>query len=106
MATFLQDLDDRYWGWVVYRTTFTAESKQLFKNAVHKLDGYIGSSARVNTQRDVGTESGDAYLYHMLMAKYQNIILEDPTLDQASFDNLRTHFSPWLASQTEFDLDL
>lgn len=40
------------------------------------------------------------------MAKYKNIIMEDPTLDQASFDDLRTHFSAWLASQTEFNLDL
>lgn len=96
MCSFISDLyRGGNWGWVIYRTTFTSESDQLVPQAIAKIDSYTDSIVKGDS---------DIKDFHVeIMALYDNVIIEDPSLDQASFDQLRPLFKKWLATQDGYE---
>lgn len=97
MTSLLRGLEGREWGWVLYSTTYTAESHETFPKALEVLNSYTSSIVRLNT--DDESTSLNRNVHGEVMAQYIPVVIEDSSLDKASFDQLRVHFKDWLASQ-------
>lgn len=87
------------WGYVIYRTTYTAESDTTFPHAVRYIEACIKSSFF----RDVKPRpSHDDPI--QVWAKYRSTIIEDPAkFDGASIETIRAHFEAWIDAQGKRD---
>ncbi|KAG9695013.1 hypothetical protein KCU95_g4716, partial [Aureobasidium melanogenum] len=87
------------WGWVIYRTVYTPESDQLWPRAMDTINTYLACSLQKTL-----IESGLEEDYETMIAELENYWMDDASLfDQATFENLRTHFTSWLQTQDTED---
>lgn len=84
------------WGYIIYRTIYSAESDTLFPEAIR----YIEASIKRDFLSDNCWPNTTAEEIRQTCAKYQSTIIEDPILfSNASFDTIRAHFENWVKSQ-------
>lgn len=82
------------WGYVIYRTTYSAESNALFPDIISFIEACIKKqlvSTGADRPRNYASED---------WPKYRSTIMEDPAQFQgASLDGIRTHFETWVDVQ-------
>ncbi|KAG9558581.1 hypothetical protein KCU71_g6884, partial [Aureobasidium melanogenum] len=87
------------WGWVIYRTVYTPESDLLWPRAIDTINTYLACSLQKTL-----IESGAEEDYETMIAELENFWMDDASLfDQATFENLHTHFASWLQTQDTED---
>jgi hypothetical protein len=83
-----------HWGYVIYRTTYSAESNAFFPDIIRFIEACIKkqfASAGADRSRNYVSED---------WPKYRSTIMEDPAQFQgASLDEIRTHFETWVDAQ-------
>ncbi|KAJ6109404.1 hypothetical protein N7486_001639 [Penicillium sp. IBT 16267x] len=82
------------WGYVIYRTTYSAESDVSFPNAVRYIETCVKEdfvASYAGTPHGAETEG--------IRAKYRSIVMEDPQFNGASIEGIRTHFETWVDAQ-------
>jgi hypothetical protein len=87
------------WGYVIYRTTYTAESDTAFPHAVRYIEACIKDEffGAVKPRPRYGDNI-------QVWAKYRSTIIEDPAqLDGASIEMIRAHFEAWVDAQGKRD---
>ncbi|CAD0097357.1 unnamed protein product [Aureobasidium mustum] len=76
------------------RTCYTPESEDLWANAIRLVHTWLDYKTRLALQ-----ERGEEEEHEEVMAQLDNVLIEDPSLENASFDQLRSRFATWLATQ-------
>lgn len=73
------------WGFVLYRTSYTPQSNILWPTVLQRIQKYAEHDYIEEHQQTRGS-------MHDI---YKPIILNDPSLDGKSFNELRVHFNAW-----------
>jgi hypothetical protein len=86
------------WGWVIYRTVYTAESKQHWDSMLRTLDKLLLADFEYfNYGEDPGA-------MNVARDKYRNFVLEDEEkYNNATPENLEIHFRDWTATIPDID---
>jgi hypothetical protein len=82
------------WGYVIYRTTYTPESDSLWPRAINTINTYVA-----HFTLETLTEQNKESLYEEMISRLENIPIQDPALDGATYEDLRLHFATWLRTQ-------
>ncbi|TIA10886.1 hypothetical protein D6C80_07842 [Aureobasidium pullulans] len=88
------------WGWVIFRTSYTSDSETLWPQAISLLNAWLDDQTRISLRK-----CGEEEEHEETMAQLQNVLMDDPSLDKASFDQLRSRFAAWLETQDTEDED-
>ncbi|KAJ9285924.1 hypothetical protein DTO021C3_6485 [Paecilomyces variotii] len=97
----LQDMREKTWGWVVYRTTY--RSDPAFHKAIEILTSWIKAGVYEDLH-EYGLENPDPTPNDQLWARHQLTVIEEPAmLNEASFDAVRGHFEGWVEAQDKQD---
>lgn len=104
--TFINDFrDNRSWGYVVFRTVYGDGIEEEFKAAMIKLEQIIRES--LEHPLKFGTHSphpGERQaLVDFIMAHYQNTIIEDESLENATISTLQERFNQWMIENERDD---
>lgn len=82
------------WGYVIYRTTYSAESETLFPVAIRYIEACIKRSFLRDHKEDPTNKPNE------ICAKYRSTIVQDPAeFNRASLEAIRAHFEAWVESQ-------
>ncbi|KAG9552633.1 hypothetical protein KCU71_g6032, partial [Aureobasidium melanogenum] len=73
------DSESNPWDWAILRTCYTPESEDLWPTAIRLIDAWLDHKTRLSLRN------------------------ADPSLENASFDQLRSRFAAWLATQDTDD---
>ncbi|RAO68662.1 uncharacterized protein BHQ10_004674 [Talaromyces amestolkiae] len=91
MTRFWNRNADTPWGFAIYRTVYTEQSSQVWKDVVEKLESYLFYSVK----RDIEVKARD--MYDELEDTYGSVLFNDASqFDGMSIDRVRRH---WLAMQ-------
>ncbi|GLI76352.1 hypothetical protein PoHVEF18_004624 [Penicillium ochrochloron] len=82
------------WGYVIYRTSFTATSDEDFAAAIEKLDRYCYSKMPLDKDRKHFWCQPN--IHEVVREGYRNVIVQDPSLEGASTDVIRQRHIQWL----------
>ncbi|CAG7991152.1 unnamed protein product [Penicillium salamii] len=83
------------WGFVIYRTTYSAESDTLFPDAIRFIEGCIKEEFFAEADRCTPNEPSEIW------AKHRSTIVQDPAqFDGASLETIRAHFETWVEAQS------
>ncbi|KOS42825.1 hypothetical protein ACN38_g6246 [Penicillium nordicum] len=86
------------WGFVIYRTTYSAESDTLFPDAIRFIEGCIKQEFFQQAQKYPPNEP------NAIWAKHRSTIVQDPTqFNGASLEAIRAHFETWVDAQGMHD---
>lgn len=90
--------DNKTWGYVVFRTIYGPETDDNFKSAMLKVEhGIREFLERPSSGDPPSPHPGERQaLIELIMSHYQNIIIEDETLDKATISTLQERFHLWL----------
>jgi hypothetical protein len=100
MSSPIPDWVPQIWGWLIFRTSYTPESELLWPQAVSLIHDWLAHKTRLSLRKS--HEEDD---YEQTMTRLDNVLMEDPALESASFDQLRLHFTDWLTTQDTSDED-
>jgi len=86
------------WGWVIYRTVYTPESKQHWDSVLETLDKLLLADFEYfNSGEDPGA-------MNVARENYRRFVLEDEEkYDKASPEDLEINFSDWTATVPEIE---
>lgn len=86
------------WGWVIYRTVYTPESKQHWDSMLTTLDKLLLADFEFFNH---GEHSG---AMDVARDHYRSFVLEDEDkYNNAALEDLETHFSDWTATIPDID---
>ncbi|KFX92936.1 hypothetical protein V490_05083 [Pseudogymnoascus sp. VKM F-3557] len=97
----LRSLHQQTWGFTIFRTVCTPQSDVQFPLFLAKLDAYVKDSIDYELRLDhlsgPSTEPPfDSGPNEEMKRRYVNDVIEDPSLDGASIDEVRDAFTKWL----------
>ncbi|KFY01210.1 hypothetical protein O988_02861 [Pseudogymnoascus sp. VKM F-3808] len=97
----LRSLHQPSWGFTIFRTVCTPQSDVQFPLFLAKLDAYVKDSIDYELRPDYlsgpSTEPPfDSGPNEEMKRRYANDVIEDPSLDGASIDEVRDVFTKWL----------
>lgn len=82
------------WGYVIYRTTYSAESDTLFPDAIRYIEACIKQAFFQENKEDPTNEPNEIW------AKHRSTIVQDPAqFNGASLEAIRAHFEAWVNAQ-------
>ncbi|CAI7624023.1 unnamed protein product [Penicillium palitans] len=82
------------WGYVIYRTTYSAESDTLFPHAIRYIEACIKQAFFQENKEDPTNEPNEIW------AKHRSTIVQDPAqFNGASLEAIRAHFEAWVNAQ-------
>jgi hypothetical protein len=91
------------WGYVIYRTTYTAESNTTFPHAIRYIEACLKDELFYPGPQKA-QPGYDNNSLRQVWSKYQSTIIEDPTqFDGVSLETVRAHFEAWVDSQGKRD---
>ncbi|KAG9519856.1 hypothetical protein KCU93_g7881, partial [Aureobasidium melanogenum] len=76
------------------------ESEDLWPTAIRLVDARLDHKTRLSLRK-----YGEEDEHEEVMAQLDNVLIQDPSLENASFDQLRSRFAAWLATQDTDDPD-
>ncbi|KAJ5111481.1 hypothetical protein N7532_002016 [Penicillium argentinense] len=85
------------WGFVIYRTSFTATSDQDWDAAIKKLDRYSYSSIASSEALEDFRPQFD--IPKFVREGYRNLIVQDPDLEGASVATIRKRHKQWVEAR-------
>jgi hypothetical protein len=88
------------WGWVVFRTSYTPESDYLWPRAISLINAWLCHQTRIALRK-----CHEEHDYDETMTRLDHVLIDDPLLNHATFDQLRSRFVAWLATQDTDDED-
>lgn len=92
------------WGYVIYRTTYSAESNAHFPTVIRYLEACVKKEFFADSISPDGSVEGDPAIYEELWARHNFTIMDDAAqFDGASIDSVRTHFQAWVDAQGQRD---
>lgn len=92
------------WGYVIYRTTYSAESDAHFSTIIRYLEACVKKEFLADSISLDGSINEDPAIHEELWARHNFTIMEDAAqFDGASIDSVRTHFQPWVDEQGQRD---
>jgi hypothetical protein len=100
MSSPIPDWEPQTWGWVIFRTSYTPESGSLWPQAISLIHDWLSHKTRLSLRKS--HEEDD---YEVTMTRLDNVLVSDPVLESASFDQLRLRFTDWLTTQDIDDED-
>jgi hypothetical protein len=86
------DSESNPWGWIIFRTCYTPESEDLWPTAIRLVDAWLDHKTRLSLRK-----CGEEDEHEEVMAQLDNVLIQGPSLEDASFDQLRSRFVAWLA---------
>ncbi|RMJ21381.1 hypothetical protein PHISP_07745 [Aspergillus sp. HF37] len=99
-----------FWGFVVYRTTYSPESASVFPRIMDVLGSFIKKDiySELVPEGRIGNpqpnpENLDPTPNDEVCARYAPIVMDDPRLDGASLDTVRAHFESWVDGKGKRD---
>ena len=100
MSSSVSESESIPWGWVIFCTCYTPESEDLWANAIRLVHTWLDHKTRLSLQ-----ERGEEDEHEEVMAQLDNVLIGDPSLETAPFDQLRSRFATWLATQDTDNTD-
>jgi hypothetical protein len=105
------------WGYVIYRTVYTAESDSVWDSVIAKLDAYVHKEIEsdiwehanripnpVLDNPDEELVPFDPQPNQEVIAKYNNIIISNrENFDGTSIDDVANHFMDWVDDPNNLD---
>ncbi|KAJ5143147.1 uncharacterized protein N7515_001934 [Penicillium bovifimosum] len=86
------------WGYVIYRTTYSAESDTLFPDAIRYIEACIKRDFFSENENDPTDEANEIW------AKHRSTIMQDPEqFNGTSLEAIRAHFEAWVNAQGRRD---
>lgn len=90
------------WGYIIYRTTYTAESDTAFPRIIKYIETCLKNEFFKEVTQQPRYRNSD--IPTEIWSKYQSTIIEDSIqFDEASLETIRTHFEAWVDSQGRRD---
>lgn len=91
----LRSIHQTTWGFTIFRTVYTLESDVLFSLFLAKLDAYVESSIDYELRPSPfrAPSPFDSGPNEEMKRRYANDVIEDPSLDGASIDDVRAAFT-------------
>lgn len=90
--------ENKTWGYVVFRTVYDTGTDDKFKSAMLKIEHMIRDVLERSSKGDKpSTHPGERQaLIEFILSHYQNEIIEDESLNNATVATLQEHFQMWL----------
>lgn len=86
------------WGYVIYRTTYTAESDTAFPQAIRYIEACLKNEFFKEVTQQPRYRNND--IPADVWSKYKSTIIEDPAqFDRASLETVRAQFEVWVDGQ-------
>ncbi|KAK5800399.1 hypothetical protein VI817_002611 [Penicillium citrinum] len=91
-----------FWGFVIYRTTYTAQSDAAWPQIIELIASYM-KALLYHEYNDKKKDGDEPTVYDEIWARHQLTIMDDRQFNGASVFDIQLHFEKWVEAQGKRD---